>query len=83
MFGARRWGYTTGAMLLRYDLRLYRHEDPSAGPREGERIEFEAEDDLAAVARATSVYAAQLAGCRHAMLSSAGGRLIWRKPERD
>jgi hypothetical protein len=67
-------------MLLRYDLRLYRHEDPpSPGHSDGERIEFEAEDDLAAVARATSLYAAQLAHCRHAMLSSAGGRLIWRK----
>ena len=67
-------------MLLWYDLRLYRHEDPSSPALRGdERIEFEAEDDLAAVARATSVYAGQLATCHHAMLSSAGGRLIWQK----
>lgn len=68
-------------MPLRYELRLYRHEDPSSpAHREDERIEFEAEDDFAAIARATSVYAGQLAACHHAMLSSPGGRLIWRKP---
>ena len=72
--------YITNAMLLRYDLRLYRHEDPSSpGHAEGERIELEAEDDLAAVACAIRLYATQLAACRLAMLSSAGGRLIWQK----
>ena len=67
-------------MMLRYDLRLYRYPDAAcATRREGERIEFEAKDDTAAVEQATSVYAGQLAACWYAMLSSAGGRLIWQK----
>ena len=66
--------------MLRYDLRLYRHEDPAlASHREGDRFEFEAEDDLAAVERAKSIYAGELAACHYAMLSSPGGRLIWQK----
>ena len=47
--------------------------------RKGEQFEFEAEDDLAAVSRVLSAYAGLLATCDSAMLSSAGGRLIWRK----
>jgi hypothetical protein len=67
-------------MLLRYDLRLYRHEGPSSPAHcDDQQIEFEAEDDMAAVERATSVYAFELASCHHAMLSSVGGRLIWQK----
>jgi len=78
---ARGWRTYHRLVMLRYDLRLYRHEDPaSAMHGEGERFEFEAEDDLAAVARAISAYAGQLAACHRALLSSAGGRLVWQKP---
>jgi hypothetical protein len=66
--------------MLRYDLRLYRYRDEaSPSGREGVQIEFEAEDDRAAVARALSDFAGRLAACQYALLSSVGGRLVWQK----
>lgn len=66
------------AVMLRYDLRLYwRDQQRSSAPPTCKQ--FEAEDDLAAVDRAVSLYADELAACRDAMISSVGGRMIWRK----
>ena len=67
--------------MLRYDLQLYRRGDGALSPKQfSEHFEFDAEDDKAAVVHAVSLYADELAACRYAMISSVGGRMIWRKP---